>query len=97
MIQLLQGVDPLEAGSGHRLRAAAGGRRRHSAPVATSAPFITASGGDHSELFGYAAFFLGVPARSSHPLSGKPLVCVADSICMGGGIDLFTGAAFPGQ
>ncbi|MGU5724670.1 enoyl-CoA hydratase/isomerase family protein [Aeromonas caviae] len=50
----------------------------------------------HSELFGYARDFFLQEYQLDHHIHcyGKPLVCVADGICMGGGIGLFAGAGF---
>ncbi len=50
----------------------------------------------HSELFGYASDFFLQEYQLDHHIHcyGKPLVCVADGICMGGGIGLFAGAGF---
>lgn len=49
-----------------------------------------------SELFGYARDFFEQEYRLDHHIHRytKPLICVADGICMGGGIGLFAGAAF---
>lgn len=49
-----------------------------------------------SELFGYACDFFEQEYRLDHHIHcyRKPLVCVADGICMGGGIGLFAGADF---
>lgn len=47
-------------------------------------------------LFGYARDFFEQEYRLDHHIHryGKPLICVVDGICMGGGIGLFAGAAF---
>ena len=47
-------------------------------------------------LFGYARDFFEQEYRLDHHIHryGKPLICVADGICMGGGIGLFAGADF---
>ncbi len=47
-------------------------------------------------LFGYARDFFEQEYRLDHHIHryAKPLVCVADGICMGGGIGLFAGASF---
>ncbi|WP_454009214.1 enoyl-CoA hydratase/isomerase family protein [Aeromonas sp. Marseille-Q7275] len=47
-------------------------------------------------LFDYARDFFEQEYRLDHHIHGysKPLVCVADGICMGGGIGLFAGADF---
>ncbi len=47
-------------------------------------------------LFAYARDFFEQEYRLDHHIHcyGKPLVCVADGICMGGGIGLFAGAGF---
>ncbi len=52
--------------------------------------------GNESALFGYARDFFLQEYRLDHHIHcyGKPLVCVADGICMGGGIGLFAGADF---
>lgn len=52
--------------------------------------------GSESALFGYARDFFLQEYRLDHHIHcyGKPLVCVADGICMGGGIGLFAGAGF---
>ncbi|AYV37163.1 enoyl-CoA hydratase/isomerase family protein [Aeromonas veronii] len=49
-----------------------------------------------SELFEYARDFFEQEYRLDHHIHcyRKPLVCVADGICMGGGIGLFAGADF---
>ncbi|MGS3184425.1 enoyl-CoA hydratase/isomerase family protein [Aeromonas taiwanensis] len=49
-----------------------------------------------SALFGYARDFFEQEYRLDHHIHRytKPLICVADGICMGGGIGLFAGAAF---
>ncbi|MGU5819061.1 enoyl-CoA hydratase/isomerase family protein [Aeromonas caviae] len=49
-----------------------------------------------SELFGYARDFFEQEYRLDHHIHRytKPLICVADGICMGGGIGLFAGAEF---
>ncbi|BEE17510.1 crotonase [Aeromonas enteropelogenes] len=49
-----------------------------------------------SALFGYARDFFEQEYRLDHLIHcyDKPLVCVADGICMGGGIGLFAGADF---
>jgi len=49
-----------------------------------------------SELFGYARDFFEQEYRLDHHIHcyRKPLICVADGICMGGGIGLFAGADF---
>ncbi|MGE6126122.1 enoyl-CoA hydratase/isomerase family protein [Aeromonas rivipollensis] len=49
-----------------------------------------------SALFGYARDFFEQEYRLDHHIHcySKPLVCVADGICMGGGIGLFAGADF---
>ncbi|MGY6037159.1 enoyl-CoA hydratase/isomerase family protein [Aeromonas sp. AE23HZ002T15] len=51
--------------------------------------------GEH-ELFAYARDFFEQEYRLDHQIHcyKKPLVCVADGICMGGGIGLFAGAQF---
>ncbi len=47
-----------------------------------------------SALFGYARDFFEQEYRLDHHIHrySKPLICVADGICMGGGIGLFAGA-----
>lgn len=47
-------------------------------------------------LFGYARDFFEQEYRLDHHIHryAKPLICVADGICMGGGIGLFAGADF---
>ena len=47
-------------------------------------------------LFAYARDFFEQEYRLDHHIHSysKPLVCVADGICMGGGIGLFAGADF---
>ncbi|UNP90283.1 enoyl-CoA hydratase/isomerase family protein [Aeromonas encheleia] len=47
-------------------------------------------------LFGYARDFFEQEYRLDHHIHryAKPLICVADGICMGGGIGLFAGAGF---
>ncbi len=49
-----------------------------------------------SALFGYARDFFEQEYRLDHHIHcySKPLICVADGICMGGGIGLFAGAGF---
>ncbi len=49
-----------------------------------------------SALFGYARDFFLQEYRLDHHIHrySKPLICVADGICMGGGIGLFAGAGF---
>lgn len=49
-----------------------------------------------SELFAYARDFFEQEYRLDHRIHGykKPLICVADGICMGGGIGLFAGAEY---
>ena len=49
-----------------------------------------------SALFGYARDFFQQEYRLDHHIHcySKPLICVADGICMGGGIGLFAGAGF---
>ena len=49
-----------------------------------------------AELFGYARDFFEQEYRLDHHIHSyrKPLICVADGICMGGGIGLFAGADF---
>ncbi|MDI3429689.1 enoyl-CoA hydratase/isomerase family protein [Aeromonas sp. V90_14] len=49
-----------------------------------------------SALFGYARDFFEQEYRFDHHIHcySKPLICVADGICMGGGIGLFAGAGF---
>ncbi|XEI31459.1 enoyl-CoA hydratase/isomerase family protein [Aeromonas veronii] len=49
-----------------------------------------------AELFGYARDFFEQEYRLDHHIHRyrKPLICVADGICMGGGIGLFAGADF---
>ncbi|WP_438405061.1 enoyl-CoA hydratase/isomerase family protein, partial [Aeromonas hydrophila] len=49
-----------------------------------------------SELFEYARDFFEQEYRLDHHIHSyrKPLICVADGICMGGGIGLFAGADF---
>ncbi|CAJ1837489.1 Carnitinyl-CoA dehydratase [Aeromonas hydrophila] len=49
-----------------------------------------------SALFGYARDFFEQEYRLDHHIHRyrKPLICVADGICMGGGIGLFAGAGF---
>ncbi|MGT4069649.1 UNVERIFIED_CONTAM: enoyl-CoA hydratase/isomerase family protein [Aeromonas hydrophila] len=53
-------------------------------------------GASESELFCYARDFFEQEYRLDHHIHRytKPLICVADGICMGGGIGLFAGAAF---
>ncbi|MGL5708625.1 MAG: enoyl-CoA hydratase/isomerase family protein, partial [Aeromonas sp.] len=48
------------------------------------------------ELFEYARDFFEQEYRLDHHIHSyrKPLICVADGICMGGGIGLFAGADF---
>lgn len=52
--------------------------------------------GSESALFGYARDFFLQEYRLDHHIHrySKPLICVADGICMGGGIGLFAGAGF---
>lgn len=49
-----------------------------------------------AEFFDYARDFFEQEYRLDHHIHGyrKPLICVADGICMGGGIGLFAGADF---
>lgn len=49
-----------------------------------------------SALFGYARDFFEQEYRLDHHIHcySKPFICVADGICMGGGIGLFAGAGF---
>ncbi|ELO1555948.1 enoyl-CoA hydratase/isomerase family protein [Aeromonas hydrophila] len=49
-----------------------------------------------SALFGYARDFFLQEYRLDHHIHrySKPLICVVDGICMGGGIGLFAGAGF---
>ncbi|MGL5841874.1 MAG: enoyl-CoA hydratase/isomerase family protein [Aeromonas hydrophila] len=51
---------------------------------------------NESSLFGYARDFFLQEYRLDHHIHcySKPLICVADGICMGGGIGLFAGAGF---
>mgnify|MGYP002135156033 CR=1 FL=1 len=98
MIQLLQGAltrweqDPaivcvLLQGAGEKAFCAGGDIRSF---------YYRKQEASHSELFGYARDFFLQEYRLDHHIHcyGKPLVCVADGICMGGGIGLFAGAAF---
>ncbi len=98
MIQLLQGAltrweqDPaivcvLLQGAGEKAFCAGGDIRSF---------YYRKQEANHSELFGYARDFFQQEYRLDHHIHcyGKPLVCVADGICMGGGIGLFAGAAF---
>ena len=98
MIQLLQGAltrweqDPaivcvLLQGAGEKAFCAGGDIRSF---------YYRKQEASHSELFGYARDFFLQEYRLDHHIHcyGKPLVCVADGICMGGGIGLFAGAGF---
>lgn len=98
MIQLLQGAltrweqDPaivcvLLQGAGEKAFCAGGDIRSF---------YYRKQEGNESALFGYARDFFLQEYRLDHHIHcyGKPLVCVADGICMGGGIGLFAGAAF---
>ncbi len=98
MIQLLQGAltrweqDPaivcvLLQGAGEKAFCAGGDIRSF---------YYRKQEASHSELFGYARDFFLQEYRLDHHIHcyGKPLVCVADGICMGGGIGLFAGAEF---
>lgn len=51
---------------------------------------------DEQALFHYACDFFEQEYRVDHHIHryAKPLICVADGICMGGGIGLFAGADF---
>ncbi|MEI4950009.1 enoyl-CoA hydratase/isomerase family protein [Aeromonas caviae] len=98
MIQLLQGAltrweqDPaivcvLLQGAGEKAFCAGGDIRSF---------YYRKQEGSESALFGYARDFFLQEYRLDHHIHcyGKPLVCVADGICMGGGIGLFAGAGF---
>ncbi len=98
MIQLLQGAltrweqDPaivcvLLQGAGEKAFCAGGDIRSF---------YYRKQEGNESALFGYARDFFLQEYRLDHHIHcyGKPLVCVADGICMGGGIGLFAGAGF---
>ncbi|WP_139736870.1 enoyl-CoA hydratase/isomerase family protein [Aeromonas caviae] len=98
MIQLLQGAltrweqDPaivcvLLQGAGEKAFCAGGDIRSF---------YYRKQEASESALFGYARDFFEQEYRLDHHIHcyGKPLVCVADGICMGGGIGLFAGAGF---
>lgn len=98
MIQLLQGAltrweqDPaivcvLLQGAGEKAFCAGGDIRSF---------YYRKQEASHSELFGYARDFFLQEYRLDHHIHrySKPLICVADGICMGGGIGLFAGAGF---
>ena len=71
--------------------------RRHFVPVAISRSFYyRKQEASEAELFGYARDFFEQEYRLDHHIHSyrKPLICVADGICMGGGIGLFAGADF---
>ena len=98
MIQLLQGAltrweqDPaivcvLLQGAGEKAFCAGGDIRSF---------YYRKQEASHSELFGYARDFFEQEYRLDHHIHrySKPLICVADGICMGGGIGLFAGAGF---
>lgn len=98
MIQLLQGAltrweqDPaivcvLLQGAGEKAFCAGGDIRSF---------YYRKQEASESALFGYARDFFQQEYRLDHHIHrySKPLVCVADGICMGGGIGLFAGAGF---
>ena len=85
--------DPDPAGGAHRLGAGSsivcvllqGTGRRRSAPVATSAPFITASRRRAGRNCWLCPRLFEQEYRLDHHIHRytKPLICVADGICMG--------------
>ncbi|WP_336291092.1 enoyl-CoA hydratase/isomerase family protein [Aeromonas dhakensis] len=98
MIQLLQGAltrweqDPaivcvLLQGAGEKAFCAGGDIRSF---------YYRKQEASESALFGYARDFFLQEYRLDHHIHcySKPLICVADGICMGGGIGLFAGAGF---
>ncbi|MDX7715804.1 enoyl-CoA hydratase/isomerase family protein [Aeromonas caviae] len=98
MIQLLQGAltrweqDPaivcvLLQGAGEKAFCAGGDIRSF---------YYRKQEASESALFGYARDFFEQEYRLDHHIHrySKPLICVADGICMGGGIGLFAGAGF---
>lgn len=98
MIQLLQGAltrweqDPaivcvLLQGAGEKAFCAGGDIRSF---------YYRKQEASESALFGYARDFFLQEYRLDHHIHrySKPLICMADGICMGGGIGLFAGAGF---
>lgn len=90
-------AEPLGTGSRHRLCAAArAGEKAFCAGGDIRSFYYRKQEASGSELFEYARDFFEQEYRLDHHIHSyrKPLICVADGICMGGGIGLFAGADF---